>query len=166
MIKPGLQAHAATERLLRGRSVLTRTSLFQQLTPLEIDWVLSRLEPACANAGHIIIRQGEPGDRFYLLVAGTCQVWREQPNATRVPIAQLGAGDYFGEIALLHAIPRTATVTAETRVDLLTLSRADFGELFGEQSQLEQPLSDFRQACYSTAAARLAQLDREVQPRS
>ncbi len=160
MIAPRLHAREATERLLRGRSVLARTPLFRQLAPLEIDWVLSRLEPVQADAGQYIIRQGESGDHFYLIVAGVCRVWHEQPTSGRARLAQLGPGDHFGEIALLHDIPRTATVTAETVVDLLTLSRADFLELFGEPSELARPLGDFRQACYSTAAARLAELDR------
>jgi len=154
VIAPQLRSRQATDQLLRGRSVLAGTPLFQQLSPFEIDWVLSRFVPEHVGSGETIIRQGESGDRFYLIVAGACRVWRE-PS---VAVARLGAGEYFGEIALLRDIPRTATVTAESDVDLLTLSRDDFRELFSEQPGNARPLGEVQQACYRIATQRLAEL--------
>ncbi len=70
----------------------------------------------------MIIREGDPGETFYIVESGAVEVSRGGQ-----PIRTLGAaGDGFGEIALLRDIPRTATVTAITDTVLLTLGRREF----------------------------------------
>ena len=73
-------------------------------------------------AGHVVITQGDVGDRFYVIAEGQFAV---SIDGVRRPGA-LGPGTGFGEIALLHAVPRTATITADTDGRLLTLSADDF----------------------------------------
>jgi MFS family permease len=73
-------------------------------------------------AGDDVVREGEPGDLFYVVGSGTLQV-RVRGDVRPVP---LGPGDSFGEIALLRAVPRTATVTALEPARLLALGAADF----------------------------------------
>ena len=68
-----------------------------------------------------IVREGDPGDRFYILVEGETDVCRDG-----MPVVIRSAPDYFGEIALLHDVPRTATVRARTAVRLFALEREDF----------------------------------------
>jgi CRP-like cAMP-binding protein len=65
--------------------------------------------------------QGEPGERFYFLERGTARVVRDGMD-----VATLESGDFFGEIALLRDIPRTATVEAVSDLDLLVLERGPF----------------------------------------
>lgn len=72
-------------------------------------------------AGAVVIRQGDPGDSFYVVVAGEAAV-----IAAGVQVATPGPGDYFGEIALLHNVPRTATVAAVSELELLALERRHF----------------------------------------
>ena len=75
-----------------------------------------------APAGTVVIREGDPGETFYIVESGSVEVSRGGQ-----PIRTLGAvGDGFGEIALLRDIPRTATVTAITDTVLLTLGRREF----------------------------------------
>ncbi len=78
-------------------------------------------EPRSAALGNELVRQGDPGDRFYVVLAGEAEV-----TIDGLRTAMLHAGDWFGEIALLHEVPRTATVTATTDVTLWTLDRAAF----------------------------------------
>ncbi len=86
---------------------------------------LDRLAAASAQLqpepGTTVIRQGEPGDRYYLVLSGTLEV-----TIDGAPVRTMEPGSSFGEIALLRAVPRTATVTAGDDVELLAVSRDDF----------------------------------------
>jgi CRP-like cAMP-binding protein len=73
------------------------------------------------RAGEEVVRQGEPGDRFYVIDSGSVDVYVDGQPTTR-----LDPGEYFGEIALLRDTPRTATVSAREDGLLLTLSRDSF----------------------------------------
>ncbi|HEY4728297.1 MAG TPA: cyclic nucleotide-binding domain-containing protein, partial [Actinomycetes bacterium] len=72
-------------------------------------------------AGEVLIREGEPGDRFYAVADGRLQV-----TIGGVPIATNRRGDGIGEIALLYGVPRTATVTAASPATVFALARAAF----------------------------------------
>jgi MFS family permease len=74
-----------------------------------------------AAPGGAVIREGDPGDLFYIVESGEVEVTKEGRH-----VATLGAGDYFGEIALLRDVPRTATVTAKSETILQALDRGTF----------------------------------------
>jgi MFS family permease len=107
----------APERLAAVRA----TPIFAPLPEPALERIASQLDPVAAPAGTVVMRQGDAGDRFYLVVSGELAVDRD--GAT---VAQLGPGDHFGEIALVRDVPRTATVRAVTDVDLLALDRDEF----------------------------------------
>ena len=101
--------------LLRGNPI------FASLPGSTLEQLADRLTEVRAAAGEQIIRQGEPGDRFYLIEGGTVEV-----SVDGKPGPELGRGESFGEIALLRDVPRTATVTARTDVVLYALDRNAF----------------------------------------
>ena len=90
----------------------------------EADLLLTHLRPLAVEAGEEIIRQGEAGDRFYVVRLGAVEVVRDGQR-----LATLGPGEAFGEIALLLDLPRTATVRATEPTELLALEAADFHDL-------------------------------------
>ena len=105
-----------------SRIALLRTiPLFQPLPQPAFELVVNRLIPIEAPAGGTPVREGEAGDRFYVIEAGEAVV-----TVGGREIARLGPGDYFGEIALLRDVPRTATVTGLSDLRLLALEREDF----------------------------------------
>jgi MFS family permease len=101
--------------------LLREIPIFAPLPPLTLEQLASRLSPVRVAAGDDVFRRGDPGDRFYVIRAGEAAV-----RLDRRPPVTLGRGAYFGEIALLRDLPRTATVTARTDIELYALERDDF----------------------------------------
>lgn len=102
-------------------ALLRATSIFRPLAQPVIERLARNLIPVTPSAGEVIIRQGDAGDRFYLVEDGVVAVTIDGGH-----VADLGPGDFFGEIALLRDAPRNATVTAAGDVRLLALERAEF----------------------------------------
>ena len=102
-------------------SLLRSLALFQPLAPPVLERLSWNLIPVEASAGTVVITEGDAGDRFYIIEEGRAEV-----SVSGAPLATLGPGDYFGEIALLRDVPRTATVTAEGDLRLLALERDEF----------------------------------------
>ena len=101
--------------------ILASVPIFAPLPGMSLEHLAGRLVPLRVDSGTVIVRQGDEGDRFYMLVEGKVEVSEDGK-----PISSLDAGGYFGEIALLRDLPRTATVTASTPVVLYALDRDDF----------------------------------------
>jgi CRP-like cAMP-binding protein len=80
--------------------------------------------------GEVIFRQGDPGDFVYTIIDGRVEVVREESAGEEKVINRLGAGEYFGEMALISNAPRTATVRATTEVDAVAIARDDFTALY------------------------------------
>lgn len=104
-------------------ALLRSLPIFAPLSAPSLERPASRLIPTEAPSGAEIVRQGDPGDRFYVIESGEVSVSKNSRQ-----VATLERGDFFGEIALLREIPRTATVTAQTDTLLYALERDDFLE--------------------------------------
>lgn len=109
-------------------SNLLRVGLFQRLPPTNLQGALRRLQPFSLRAGEAVIEQGDEGRYFYVLTHGHAAVSRRMPTGRQLMLAQLRAGDCFGEEALLSEEPRNATITMQTDGRLMRLSKADFRE--------------------------------------
>lgn len=106
------------ERQLR---VLQSIPLFSPLPPTTLERLAAHLSSVTAITGTEFVREGDAGDLFYVVAAGRIEVSRGGGR-----VGELGPGDYFGEIALLRDVPRSATCTAMTNVELYTIDRDRF----------------------------------------
>ncbi|MGH3033479.1 MAG: cyclic nucleotide-binding domain-containing protein, partial [Gaiellaceae bacterium] len=104
-----------------GLALLRSVPIFTPLPAATLEHLAASLVPVRVEPGRDVMRQGEPGDRFYVLKAGEVDVTIDGRR-----VSKLGPGSYFGEIALLRAGPRTATVTARDSAELMALEREEF----------------------------------------
>ncbi len=105
----------------RELELLRGVPIFAPLASSTLDTLAAKLVPAEAPAGTEVVRQGEPGDRFFIVGEGRLDIHVDGARAQ-----PLGPGDFFGEIALLRDVLRTATVTAVDDAKLYALDRGDF----------------------------------------
>ena len=128
--KPAAVNHEADWSTMTGAfSAQALTSgCLAQLPPAHIHELLERFERIKAKKGQVLIREGDPGDSYYLIESGRCQVSKLVGGA-EVVLAQLRAGDGFGEEALVTDAPRNASVTMNTDGTVLRLAKPDFIEL-------------------------------------
>jgi MFS family permease len=101
--------------------LLRSISIFRPLPVPTVEQLAGELRPMRVAAGEDVIRQGDRGDRFYIVSDGEAEV-----RVDGRPVEPLHAGEFFGEIALLRDVPRTATVSARSDLELLTLERDAF----------------------------------------
>lgn len=104
------------------------SSALSQLPPAHIDVLLKRFARIRVAAGEVVIREGDAGDAYYLIESGRCDVTR-RVGGGELPLAELKAGDAFGEEALVAHARRNATVTMRTKGVLLKLGQEDFDAL-------------------------------------
>jgi cyclic nucleotide-binding protein len=119
---PGLRRiDAAAVVPERQLALLGAIPMFAPLPRLDLERLASMLDRIEVPAGVEVIRQGDVGDRFYVVDAGAFEIVHDG-----VRIADAIEGDYFGEIALLHDVPRTATVRATTDAAVWALDQEEF----------------------------------------
>lgn len=111
---------------------LTKVSILESLDKWERLSVADALEPAIFEDSQEIVRQGEPGDDFFIITEGSASVLqRRAENEEPVEVGKLGPSDYFGEIALLLDRPRAATVISRGPLKCVKLDRGRFERVLG-----------------------------------
>jgi di/tricarboxylate transporter len=121
-------ADRATE--LRYAELLARVDLFSGLDRVTLAKLAARLDPVEVPHGGVVVREGDPGDAFYVIARGAFGVYAAgQDGGADVRLTTLEVGAPFGEMALLTNQPRSATIRAETEGEVLRLGRAHFLEL-------------------------------------
>ena len=108
---------------------LLQTHLFQQLPAANLQSVFLRMREMEVAAGQLIVRQGAPGDDFYMIKSGRCLITREVAGRPPIRLAEFESGACFGEESLLSNAPRNANVTMLTSGRLMRLAKHDFREL-------------------------------------
>jgi CRP-like cAMP-binding protein len=114
-------------------TMLLQSRAFHRIPPANLQAVFMRMQRINLSAGETVIRQGDEGDYFYVIVDGRCAVSRETPlNREGIKLAELGRGETFGEEALISGARRNATVTMLSDGALMRLGKDDFNKLLEE----------------------------------
>jgi MFS family permease len=116
LARPRLRALDRTTSAPDATALLRAVPMLAALPEAVLERLAREAVPAAFPAGHVILREGEPGDRFYVVEKGQVSILGRT----------FGPGEGFGEIALLRDVPRTATVMAVTDVELVALEREPF----------------------------------------
>ena len=103
---------------------LGQVPMFGACSQKELSAVARRAAPRALDADTVIVREGDVGNEFYVLMAGSASVSRQGHD-----VAKLNAGDFFGELALFDRAPRNASVIADTPMRLLVLAQREFNDL-------------------------------------
>jgi CRP-like cAMP-binding protein len=131
-------------------TVLAEVPLFRNLSRRHLKRVASLVRRRRYGPGTSIVRAGDAGTAFFVLVDGTARVVPPKGRSRR-----LGSGDFFGEMALLDDSPRSADVVADSEVLVMTISRSAFGKLLKSEPALAHEL-------LRTLAARLRAAEKTV----
>jgi putative peptide zinc metalloprotease protein len=122
------------------QALLGRMPLFATMDEVEIGLLASRVRSEHYRGGQVIIRQGDRGDRFYVVESGQVEVTVRDDRGVSEVVNRLRRGDFFGELALLHDVPRSATCRASMPTGVLSLSRRDFEQLVRARFSLREKL--------------------------
>lgn len=143
------------EEMMGVRIFLRGVPMLAGLPHRTLENVASRVQLQQAPEGATIVREGEQGDRLYILKSGEAEVIARGGGLQDVSVATLSKADYFGEISLLRDVPRTATVRTCGPVELYSLSRTDFQELLERSEELRASMTGASDARYIDTQNRL-----------
>ena len=128
----------------RGGSQIVVSPLFRDFSVDEMVAVIQGLSLLSFARGDVILREGEPGDRLYMLTSGMVRAFRRDGASGRqLRVADLKEGAFFGEVSILTGGPRTATVAALTPCELLELDRPTLDSIRETHPHVWEVLEDF-----------------------
>jgi CRP/FNR family cyclic AMP-dependent transcriptional regulator len=113
--------------------LLKRAPLFANCSKKELAEISGIADEIDLREGKELTRQGAPGREFFVLIEGTADVIKDGQK-----VNTLEGGDFFGEIALVHHAPRTATVTATSPVRTLVITERNFKRLLKESPEIQR----------------------------
>jgi len=121
-----------------------KSALFEVLTDEEREALVREMELETHDEGSVIISEGDLGSSMYLIVSGEVKVYtRGTGQSGSVYLAKLGEGDFFGEVSILTGKPRTATITASQRTELLRLDKQKLDTALAKYPGIRKVLDDF-----------------------
>jgi len=116
--------------------VLRTSPLFKNLSDLEFNAVSAFLEPRRVKEGELIFSEGTAGEEMFILISGKIGAWVGQPDGTQRWMFEIKPGDFFGEMSIIDNQCRSATLTARTDTELLTLHGIDFYRIIYEHPMI------------------------------
>jgi cAMP-dependent protein kinase regulator len=119
-----------------------KSPLFEVLSEEERAALVTEMEGETHDEGSVIITEGDPGTSMYLIASGQVKVYTRGTGGT-VYLANLGEGDFFGEVSVLTGKPRTATITASQRTELLRLDKEKLDTALSKHPGIRKVLDEF-----------------------
>ena len=169
MLEPGAGVAALADEQLQQKGVpmadrreqreagkrLQESQLFEDLSDAEATVLATFLERVESDTGEVIVRQGDASDAAYFIESGRVEVRATGPGGKTLVVAELGPGDYFGEIGILTGAERLADVVALEPLSLLRLAADDYARYLSQLDEVQQELS-------RTAAGRASDTARQL----
>ena len=115
--------------------LLRKVNLFSDCTEKQLAFNATRVEDVDVPAGRVLCQEGTSGGEFFVVVSGSAEVQRSGKV-----IGHMGAGDFFGEIALIDRGPRSATVVASSPMRLLILGTSQFQDVIHQDPEMARQL--------------------------
>ena len=149
-------------------SILQGLEIFEPFSDEDRYDLSQRMKRRRIKKGDAVVHQGEEGDSLFIIAEGVLGIWAAIEGKQDVEVARLGAGDFFGEMALLTGEPRTATVVAVADSILYEITKEDISPLMAKQPEISWALSNVlvrrKQATESAAAVkqRSSDIDRTL----
>ena len=119
-----------------------KSPLFEVLGDVERAAIVEEMELETHDEGSVIINEGDPGTSMYLVASGEVKVYT-RGSAGTLYLARLGEGDFFGEVSVLTGKPRTATITASQRTELLRLDKTKLDGVLSKHPGIRKVLDEF-----------------------
>jgi CRP/FNR family cyclic AMP-dependent transcriptional regulator len=120
--------------------VLARAVIFQGVAPRAFEALVQQLPRVTFPRGHVVFREGEPGDLLFIITAGQVKVGRRNDDGRSCLVTVMGPSDMFGELAIFDWGPRTSTVTTLTSVEAATMDRAALWSWIAEHPEVAEQL--------------------------
>lgn len=117
-------------RVAQKREILAKMPIFARLVDSELMRVMQSVEVRPFRHGETVITEGEKGDELFIVLKGAVNVLRGDDE-----LARFGVGEHFGEMALIRAVPRSATVVSDGASELMVIKRGDFFEILRNEHQ-------------------------------
>ncbi len=124
---------------------LRASALFASFREQVLEEILTSTTLRSYQEGDIVVTEGETGSSLFLIVTGRVKVFTRGARGEHLPLAELGPGDFFGEVSLLTGKPRTATITAREAVTAIELSKQDVDRIAAEHPEVRAVLEEFYQ---------------------
>jgi CRP/FNR family transcriptional regulator, cyclic AMP receptor protein len=134
---------------------LKNVPFFAKLSDEEVRELAEKLVPRRFGNGQVIFHLGDPGGLLYIIISGKVKISNSTPDGQEALLAILGAGDFFGELALLDDAPRSATAEALQPTAAMTLHQADFVRFLSNNP-------DFAYHVLQTLAKRIRHLNDQI----
>jgi CRP/FNR family cyclic AMP-dependent transcriptional regulator len=144
---------------VKGKEALSKIYLFRELTPDEMDVLISISKEKKIKKNEIIFKEGDVGDAFYLIILGSVRISTMVPGVGEEALTILKEGEYFGEMALIDDAPRSASAIANDDTRLLLIEKDDFRKLLAKDTGIAYKLL---WVFTKTLSARLRKTDEQL----